>query len=77
MNKTEKVRNHLIEKGSITSWEAIKLYGSIRLSSIIYNLRYRYNMEIESEKVKFVDRFGDKSSYARYILKENKNEKKI
>lgn len=64
MNKTKVIQMHLIEKGSITSWEAIKEYGATRLSAIIYNLRHHYNMNIISEKIEFTDRFGSKSSYA-------------
>lgn len=69
MTKTEKVRLHLIEKGSITSWEAIKLYSVTRLSDIIYRLRNK-GMNIISEKINFTDRFGDKSYYANYVLKD-------
>ena len=69
MNKTSKVQLHLIEKGSITSWEAIKEYGATRLSAIIFNLRKR-GMNIDTEMVKFTDRFGDKSRYGKYIYKE-------
>lgn len=71
MNKTEKVKTHLIEKGNITSWEAIQLYGATRLSAIIYNLRYRKGMNIRTERVEFTDRFGDKSSYGKYIYEES------
>lgn len=69
MTKTEKVRLHLIEKGSITSWEAIKLYSVTRLSDIIFRLRNK-GMNIISERIKFTDRFGDKSYYANYVLKD-------
>lgn len=71
MNKTKAVMLHLQENGSITSWEAIKEYGATRLSAIIYNLRYKYGMEIDTEKVEFTDRFGSKASYGKYILKNN------
>lgn len=71
MNKTEKVKIHLIEKGNITSWEAIQLYGATRLSAIIYNLRYKKGMNIRTERVEFTDRFGDKSSYGKYIYEES------
>ena len=37
-NKTEKVLEHLKEYGTITSLEAIDLYGATRLSAIIFNL---------------------------------------
>lgn len=33
-NKTKEVLKHLKNKGSITSWEAIQLYGATRLSAI-------------------------------------------
>lgn len=73
MNKTNAVELHLIEKGNITSWEAIQLYGATRLSAIIYNLRHHRDMEIRNETVEFVDRFGHKSSYAKYIYEGDKN----
>jgi hypothetical protein len=37
--KRKLVEEHLIEKGSITSWEAIRLYKCTRLSAIIHPLR--------------------------------------
>ena len=73
MNKTQKVQLHLIEKGSITSWEAIQEYGATRLSAIIFNLRAR-GMNIETVMVEFTDRFGDKAKYGKYVLKENNYE---
>ena len=71
MNKTKAVQLHLIEKGSITSWEAIKEYGAIRLSAIIFNLRNKYGMNIINEKIDFVDRFGSKAYYVKYVLKND------
>lgn len=76
MTKTKAIKQHLEEKGNITSWGAIKEYGATRLSAIIYNLRYKYNMNIVNQEVVFTDRYGTKSSYAKYILvKEQENEK--
>lgn len=69
MTKQDAVLKHLEEQGSITSWEAIKEYGATRLSAIIYNLRHRYDMDIENEWIEFTDRYGSKSRYAKYILK--------
>ena len=75
MNKTNAVQLHLIENGTITSWEAIKEYGATRLSAIIYNLRHRRGMNIRNERVNFIDRFGTKSHYDIYIYEgENENE---
>ena len=69
MNKTNAIQMHLIEKGNITSWEAIKEYGATRLSAIIFNLRKR-GMNIITERIDFTDRFGSKSNYAKYVFKE-------
>lgn len=70
MSKTRAVELHLIEKGKITSWEAIKLYGATRLSAIIFNLRRR-GLNIRTERVNFKDRFGHNTYYAEYILEED------
>lgn len=68
MNKTKAVLLHLQQYGSISSWEAIKEYGATRLSSIIHNLRHKYNLNIISEKVDFTDTYGTNSYYVNYIL---------
>ena len=69
-NKTEKVLEHLQVYGCITSLEAIELYGATRLSAIIYNLRNR-GFNIHTIDMPFVDRFGTKSTYGKYILVED------
>lgn len=74
MNKTKAVLMYLEENGSINSWEAIKEFGATRLSAIIYNLRYKYNLNIRSEIVDFTDRYGTKSNYANYILIKGDND---
>ena len=58
-NKTQLVMQHLQEYGKINVWEAIKLYNATRLSSIIHNLRHRYNMEIDNDRINFVDSYGN------------------
>ena len=76
MTKTKAVKEHLEKYGYIDSWTAIKEYKATRLSAIIYNLRYKYNMNIVNQEIVFIDRYGTKSSYAKYILvKEQENEK--
>lgn len=75
MTKTKAVLQHLEEFGSITSWEAIKSYGATRLSAIIFNLRHKYDLNIVNEPVDFTDRYGNRSSFAKYILvKDDENE---
>ena len=66
MTKTKAVMLHLQNEGSITSWEAIKEYGATRLSAIIYNLRHKYDMNIENEWIDFTDRFGNEARYVNY-----------
>ena len=66
-NKSKLVKEHLLTKGSITSWEAIQLYGATRLSAIIFNLR-KNDYDIKSIKVPFTDRFGNTSDFVKYTL---------
>lgn len=62
------VRKHLLEKGSITSWEAIQEYGATRLSAIIFILRHKEEMPIKTRDKAFTDRYGNKSTFAEYYL---------
>ena len=65
-NKTTEVLKHLKEHGSITSMEAIKLFGATRLSAIIFNLR-RHGHNIVTVEKKGVDRYGHQVKYANYV----------
>jgi len=65
--KTDNIKKHLMENGSITSWEAITQYGATRLSAIIFNLRDK-GWDIEVDRVKEVDRNGQTSTFAKYVL---------
>ena len=67
MNKTSAVLEHLREHGSITSIEAIELYGATRLSSIIFNLRRR-GVPISTVMVGMTDRYGNAANFGRYVL---------
>lgn len=72
MTKTDMVRNHLIENGKITSWEAIQLYRATRLSAIIFNLRHK-GMNIITRDRAFKDNDGSTSYYAEYVLEDEQN----
>ena len=61
--KTGKVLAHLQGEGSITSWDAIRLYRATRLSGIIFNLRD------EGYKIESKNRSGDGSHWTEYIYK--------
>ena len=68
-NKTEKVLEHLRTYGCITSLEAIEKYKATRLSAIIFNLRKR-GLKIDTIDIPFVDSYGVKSIYGKYVLVE-------
>lgn len=65
------VRLHLLTYGSITSTEAIRLYGITRLSSVIYRLRHEKEppMDIATTLTDGRTRFGQKSTYGIYSIK--------
>ena len=76
MTQAQAVLKHLQEKGSITSIEAISLYGATRLSSIIYNLRKAgYNISIERKR--FKNRFNNESCIGIYRLEGINDERGI
>jgi hypothetical protein len=74
ITKSQKVKNHLLKKSVITSWDAINLYKATRLSAIIFNLRKR-GWDIITEQVAGKEENGQTYFYAKYILM--KNPKKI
>ena len=61
--KTSKIKTHLLEGKSITSWEAINLYRCTRLAAIIKYIETRYNVTIAR---KWIHEEGTK--YVRYWL---------
>lgn len=65
-NKTQEVLRHLQKKKSITSWEAISLYGATRLSAIIFLLRGRGHNIVDKWE-EDIDRYGNKVRFVRYV----------
>lgn len=70
MTKTQCIRDHLVINGSITSWQAIQMYGETRLSSVIHNLR-KDGWNIESVWKEGKDRNGNNCRWTEYVLEEN------
>jgi len=66
-SKMQKVKEHLVAKRTITSWQAIDKYGVTRLAAIIFNLRTA-GWIIDTKDIAFEDRYGNKGSYAKYTL---------
>ena len=69
ISQGEMIRKHLTKKRSITSWEAIKLYGCTRLSAKIYDLRAE-GMDIRTDHVTKKNRYGYPVTFAKYILQK-------
>ena len=75
-SKTLDVLRHLEEHGSITSMEAMELFGTTRLGAIIYNLRKRGH-DIEAVTEGGMDRFGHAANYARYVYHPKEDEPRL
>ena len=74
MTQAKAVLQHLQENGSITSWEAIVLFGATRLSAIIYLLR-KEGYKIETTALTVKNRYGNMTNVAKYIFKGRKIKK--
>lgn len=70
MTHEQLVLRHLIDFGNITTWEAFQKYGNTRLSAYILILRKK-GYDIQTEYVTTTNRYGNTSTYAKYILIEN------
>lgn len=68
------VIEHLRKYKSITSLEAIELFGATRLSGIIFILREK-GFGIETEIVQGKNRYGHSTNYAVYRLTKDINDK--
>ena len=62
------VMRHLETNGSITSMEAFDKYGITRLSAVVFTLKER-GAPIERVLEEGLNRYGEKSQYARYYLR--------
>lgn len=69
MTQTERVIRHLRDYGSITSMEAVRDYGIMRLASRISDLK-KAGMPIRVEMISGKNRYGENISYARYRLEK-------
>lgn len=74
LSQEKLVLKHLQEHGSITSMDAIQLYGATRLSAIIYNLRHNEGYTIVTDIETVPTRHGTHSNIARYRLRKDENE---
>ena len=66
INKTQMVLKHLQEFKTLTAMDALRHFGTMRLSAIIFNLKKEHN--IETQMIDVPTRFGT-SRVAQYIYK--------
>lgn len=67
MKQKDRILRHLLDQGSITQWEAIRDYGIMRLGARIWDLKHD-GYKIETERETSVNRYGERTAYARYRL---------
>lgn len=67
MNQEQVILKHLQKHKSITSMEAIELYGFTRLSATIFNLR-KSGIKIGMVWEYGVNRYGNSIKWGRYFL---------
>lgn len=71
MKQKDRVLNYIKDTGSITDDEARNILGCHRLSARIYDLR-KLGIDIRKTMETGVNRFGDRTAYARYWIKEKR-----
>lgn len=69
-SQNKEIREHLMEKGTITSMEAIQMYGITRLSARIWDLRDQ-GMDIKTVMKEGKNRHGNNCRFAQYEFVNN------
>lgn len=69
MTQADRILRHLRDYGSITPVDALREYGCMRLGARIYDLK-RQGHHIISERETALNRYGEKTSFARYRMGE-------
>ena len=68
-NQCDMIYNYMKENGSITSLDAVREFGCLRLSARIKDLK-EAGVKIISDRETSKNRYGRSVSYARYSLVE-------
>lgn len=63
----QRILDHLLNFGTITTWEAIRDYGCTRISEYIRQLRADGYLIINVTE-KGTNRYGEKTNWVRYTL---------
>lgn len=65
----DRILRHLKDYGEISSMDAMREYGIMRLAARIAELREQGHV-IETQTVKELNRYGERTRYAVYVLKD-------
>ena len=68
ITQKDRILDHLVKHGSITTWDSFSLYGDTRLSDKIYRLK-KEGYDFEEKWETKINRFGNPVTFKRYILK--------
>ena len=71
MTQCERILKYLDDFGSITTYQAFKDLGIMRLASRIHDLSER-GYDFKRESVESINRYGEKVHFTKYSLKEVK-----
>lgn len=66
--QTDRVFQYLRDTGSITPLDALREFGCMRLGARIWELRNERGVAIRTEYETKKNRYGDTTTYARYVL---------
>ena len=69
MKQTDKILRHIQDHGGITSLEAMREYGIMRLASRISDLK-KSGVPIRREMVSGKNRYGEVTIFARYSIEQ-------
>lgn len=70
MSQNERIIDYLNEHGSITQAEAMNALGCYRLGARIWDIKRR-GVKIRRMMESGINRFGDRTVYARYYMEAN------
>ena len=66
----KRVYEYMEEFGSITPMEGFADLGVTRLADVVYNLKKRHGIEVETEMISVENRYGEKCRVAKYRLEK-------
>lgn len=67
------IRQHLLSGKPLTQLEATLQFGYLRLGALVFDMRHKDNIPVVTEYIEQ----ADGSKYAKYYIKEVKDEKQL